>query len=148
MEHIKDDLAFLQSLRRSLCAGGRFYCTVPAYSILWSADDVAAGHYRRYSGASLRRVLQAAGFQVEYLTPIFSWLVAPVFLARALPSRVGLRSTAKAGSNTTIQSDHSLSVRLQPVVASIHDWEARQVAAGRRLSVGTSLLCVARSQGS
>lgn len=148
LEHIGDETGFLQEIRRVLRPGGWFYCTVPACQWLWSADDVAAGHHRRYSGPALRRSLQAAGFQVEYLTPIFSWLVVPVFLARALPSRLGLRSTAKAVSNSTVRSDHTLPVALQPLVASIHGWEARRVAAGRRMPIGTSLLCVARSQGS
>lgn len=148
LEHIGDEAGFLREIRRVLRPGGRFFCTVPAYQWLWSADDDAAGHYRRYSEFSLRRTLQTAGYHVEYLTPIFSWLVAPVFLARALPSRLALRTAAKAVSNTTIQSDHTIAGPLQTVVASIHDWESRRVAAGRRLPFGTSLLCVARSQGS
>ncbi len=49
IEHIEDDLAFLQSIRNLMKKGGRLYATVPAYSFLWSEEDIFAGHFRRYA---------------------------------------------------------------------------------------------------
>ena len=66
LEHIEDDLAFLQSIGNLLIEGGRLYATVPAYSFLWSADDAQAGHFRRYAAKDLGHVLQAAGFEIEF----------------------------------------------------------------------------------
>ncbi len=91
LEHIEDDEDFLRKVFRCLAPGGRLFLTVPAFPCLWSADDDYAGHYRRYTRQSLARVLQKAGFRVEYSTYIFSLLPAPIFLFRALPSRLGRR---------------------------------------------------------
>jgi 2-polyprenyl-3-methyl-5-hydroxy-6-metoxy-1,4-benzoquinol methylase len=54
LEHIDDEQAFLREIRRCLAPGGRIYLSVPAGRWLWSDDDVQAGHFRRYTCASLR----------------------------------------------------------------------------------------------
>lgn len=91
LEHIDDDTAFLRRVNDVLTPGGRVYLTVPARQFLWSTEDTAAGHYRRYSPAALATPLERAGFDVEFLTTIFWLLPAPIFLFRSLPSRLGLR---------------------------------------------------------
>lgn len=91
IEHVEDDLAFLRALRTILVPGGRLYATVPAFQALWSADDVSAGHFRRYSTAELERLLMAAGFGIDYSTYFFWCLPLPILLFRALPSKLGLR---------------------------------------------------------
>ena len=48
IEHVADDLQALKELFRTLRGGGSLLVTVPALRILWSAHDVANGHYRRY----------------------------------------------------------------------------------------------------
>ncbi len=48
MEHIEDDLNFLKSIKELMKKNARLYVTVPSYSFLWSAEDVFAGHFRRY----------------------------------------------------------------------------------------------------
>lgn len=146
IEHIKDDAAFLREIRHALQPGGRFYCTVPAANWLWSADDTAAGHYRRYTTSTLTRQLETAGFEVEYVTPFFTWLVVPVFTLRTLPSRLGRRQAARAASADTIRSDHRMPSVLQRAIAPIHAWELQRIIGGRSLPFGTSLLCVARAR--
>ena len=93
LEHIKDDVAFLKTIRKLLLPGGRLYLTTPAHQMLWSADDVFAGHYRRYSTASLSATLREAGFSVLFSTYIFSFLPVPIFLVRTVSSKLGLRSS-------------------------------------------------------
>ena len=90
LEHMRDEAAFLARLRDLLADGGRLYLTVPGGPLLWSADDVYAGHYRRYTLASLRAALERAGFEVEFATSIFSMLPPLIWLGRSLPSRMGL----------------------------------------------------------
>lgn len=91
LEHIQDDAAFLRALFDLLAPGGRVYLTVPAFQALWSADDDYAGHYRRYRLPGLRRALQQAGFRMLFSSYFFALLPLPIFLVRALPSRLGLR---------------------------------------------------------
>ena len=38
LEHIKDDISFLKTVKDLLIPGGRLYITVPAYSFLWSVE--------------------------------------------------------------------------------------------------------------
>jgi SAM-dependent methyltransferase len=91
LEHVEDDTAFLRRLHAALRPHGRVYLTVPARQFLWSAEDAAAGHYRRYSPKSLAATLARAGFDIDFLTTIFWLLPVPIFLFRTLPSRMGIR---------------------------------------------------------
>jgi len=145
VEHIPDDLAFLRELRAALRPGGRFYCTVPAWPALWSDEDDSAGHHRRYTPHSLARVLRAAGFEVEFLSPFFGWLMAPVFLLRALPSRLRRAPAAPHQWDERTTADHQLPAALAPFVAQLHARELAALRARRCLRTGTSLLCVARN---
>ena len=93
LEHIQDDSAFLNSIRSTLTRSGRLYLTVPAFNVLWSHDDVVAGHFRRYASPSIRRTVTQAGYRVDFLTHLFFPLPLPIFLSRALPTKAGLRKT-------------------------------------------------------
>lgn len=141
VEHIEHHVDFLADMRAHLRQDGRVYLTVPAFRTLWSAEDVAAGHYRRYSPSRLRRTLAQAGFAVEYLSAMFAWLPLPVFLARSLPTRLGLRSA---------ESEQGAREHLLPrgvagrVIARALEMERNAIAAGRSLPVGGSLIAVAR----
>lgn len=147
LEHLPDDLGFLRGLRDSLKSGARFYCTVPALSALWSAEDDYAGHYRRYSRESLRAVLQAADFQVEFISYFFAWLVLPVFALRALPTRLGLKNRTRVGTLESIRAEHRLPPPLGGVIGRCEEWELARLRARRPIGWGTSLLCVARANG-
>lgn len=142
LEHISNDVGFLGTVRDLLAPGGRVYLTVPAFQQLWSVDDDYAGHYRRYSRASLGRVLGEAGFEVEFSTYIFFMLPAPIFLMRTLPAKLGLR---KKESWDRYQQEHGS----QPgwvgrVLDLLLDWELAQLHRRRAMPVGGSCLVVAR----
>ncbi len=105
IEHIEDDHAFLGSVFELISQGGYLYATVPAYSFLWSEEDVNAGHYRRYSRASISNVLESAGFEIEFASYIFRPLPLPIFILRTLPFRLGM-SRGKKGPND-LSRDHA-----------------------------------------
>ena len=85
IEHIDDDTKFLHTIRDYLVKGGRLYATVPAYSLLWSKDDVYAGHFRRYRRKELEDKFTKTGFSLNYSTYLFSFLPLPIFLFRKIP---------------------------------------------------------------
>ena len=91
VEHIEDDQAALRGFYESLAPGGRVYLAVPAYSWLWSYEDKAAGHFRRYTVSRLKKRVVEAGFATLYATYFFACLVAPLFAVRTVPSALGLR---------------------------------------------------------
>lgn len=142
VEHIEDDDNFIATIRDLLRPRGRLYCTVPALEFLWSHEDVMAGHFRRYTPASLQELLCRNGMRPEFMTPIFAWLVGPVFMCRTIPFRLGMRHrrTVAAG----IKADHSLPFWAESVIRQQHASEIRRITCGRTMSFGTSLLCVAR----
>jgi SAM-dependent methyltransferase len=89
IEHIEDDRGFLTQARELLAADGRLYLTVPCHQWLWSGADVHAGHFRRHTRASLEALLDGL-FRIDYISGFFRPLVAPLYLLRALPYRLGL----------------------------------------------------------
>lgn len=143
VEHIGDDLGFLAALEKLMIPGGRLYITVPAYRWLWSGEDVAAGHSRRYTVPMLRRVLEQAGHQVEFATYLFGFLPLPIFLCRALPYRLGFPS--KKIAEETIRSDHEVGNPLVNGILSIlTSRELVKLDNLRPLRVGASCMAVAR----
>jgi SAM-dependent methyltransferase len=140
LEHLPEDQEILRLAGRSLRPGGKLLLTVPAHQSLWSYFDDAAGHCRRYSSKDIRRKLENAGFEVEFLTE---------FMACIFPLVWGYRKLAGRGkkSNSTRQLA-SEEFRLLPVINGVLtgmlSLEAKWVSRGRALLIGTSLLAVAR----
>jgi SAM-dependent methyltransferase len=105
IEHIEDDKAFLEHMHALLKPSGMLYATVPAYSSLWSDEDVLAGHYRRYSLPQITERLTDAGFEVVFSSYFFRLLPLPIFLLRALPYK--LRSARNVPATHSAERDHS-----------------------------------------
>lgn len=141
LEHIEDDKEFLSHLYQLLQPGGRLYVSVPAFNWLWSADDVHAGHFRRYRSQILEESLRETGFNVEYSTYFFSHLVVPLFMKRSIPSRVGLR---KRSIGTTAAAEHRLqSGMIQKVLNALSSRETKRISTKKRIAFGTSCLAIA-----
>lgn len=140
LEHISEDQETLRLVHESLRPGGKLLLTVPAHQFLWSYFDDAAGHCRRYSSEGIRRKLEKAGFEVEFLTE---------FMACIFPLVWGYRKLSGLGKKpNSIRQLASEEFRLLPVVngllVGMLSLEAKWVSRGRALPIGTSLLAVAR----
>src|SRR5690242_17435252 len=61
IEHIDDPASFMRSALYHLKPGGYVFINVPALQSLYSKFDVAVGHCRRYSKATLEAELAKAG---------------------------------------------------------------------------------------
>ena len=64
LEHIEDDVAAVGTLGTALRPDGRLVLLVPAHPGLFSELDRAFGHYRRYTRASLTRIVDRAGLRI------------------------------------------------------------------------------------
>ena len=64
-EHIQDDVVALREIRQKLKPGGTLLIYVPAFTCLWTSLDEKLCHYRRYTKAILRRLVEQEGFVVE-----------------------------------------------------------------------------------
>ena len=142
LEHVEDERGFLRRVHAAFKPQGRLYLTVPARQLLWSAEDDAAGHYRRYSPGSMRAALQGAGFDIEFLTTIFWLLPVPIFLFRSLPSRMGIRRDKEL---THARAEHLTSAGpLRAAVEWLQSAELVAIRSRRAALFGASLLVAAR----
>ena len=66
IEHVEHDGELAKKIYGSLHNNGVLCVTTGAYQWLWSKHDVSHKHFRRYTKSSLCRVLESAGFTIEY----------------------------------------------------------------------------------
>ncbi len=140
MEHIEDNAGTLRNLNRKLKLNeGRLYITVPAFSWLWSAEDVKVGHFRRYTLKQLVRLVEEAGFQIEYASYFFSLLPLPIFLLRTLARRPSEKSVQDKGPEV---SDHKR--EFPALIKKIFAWEVASMANSKKIPIGSSIFLRAR----
>ena len=70
LEHIEEDVRALEAMASTVDPGGNVVLLVPGYPSLYGEFDRAVGHVRRYTPATLRRAVEAAGLQVTTLKPV------------------------------------------------------------------------------
>ena len=64
LEHIADDEAELEAMRRTLAPRGRAFIFVPALRWLYGSFDARIGHVRRYAKSELEEKVARAGFKI------------------------------------------------------------------------------------
>ena len=137
LEHIPDEQGILRAIHARMAPGGRLYIAVPAYQWLWSQEDDLAGHFRRYTGRTLRRAMESAGFRVEFQTDPFAPLPPPIFAIRSIPYRRGVRLPAEVFAERGA-AEHGGSSLLNRVL----ELEAKWIGTGRPIWFGSSCLAV------
>jgi hypothetical protein len=118
---------------------GRLLITVPAFMFLYGRQDVVSEHKRRYRRGPLVRLLEAAGFEVEYAT-YFNTILFPPIAAMRLLRRVFPEKNGATGA-----SDFELRLP-QPIERTLESlFSFERHAVGRaQLPFGISILCSAR----
>jgi SAM-dependent methyltransferase len=134
LEHVEEDAATLEVVRRYLAPGGVAVLTVPAYRALFGPHDVALHHKRRYERAELEAKLRAAGLAPMRISFINMGLAPLAFVLRWMERTLG-RDRA-AGTNTP-------PFIVNEVFAAIFGAEAALLRAVN-LPFGLSLMAVAR----
>ena len=134
VEHLDDDLAGLREMRRVLRREGRALLFVPAFMFLWGVQDDISNHRRRYTMKRLKRVVRAAGFEVERATYVNISFFAPILFGRLLMRATGLRPASE--NNITIGS-------LNGVLGKLLAAE-RGPLRYLNFPFGVSIICVAR----
>lgn len=94
IEHLKDDLGALKSLRNRLAPGGHIIVMVPAMNFLYGSLDRSFGHYRRYNKKMMRDLYRETPFDLvkdEYVNVVgmFGWfLYGKIFKHQNLPQQL------------------------------------------------------------
>jgi SAM-dependent methyltransferase len=135
--NIRDDVAAIAEIARTLKPGGGLILLMPAYQWLWSMHDIATAHQRRYDARTLSDKLTRAGLRVERVGHINA-LLFPIVAALRLLRR------ARGEANKPVHSDLApLPHALNTILAALFGLEAR-VAAWIDLPFGVSVFAVAR----
>lgn len=132
LEHISDRAAFLKKIHTLLRPKGKLFVAVPAFQWLWSDEDVHVGHYLRYTKGILKREATAAGFDKLFDSYFFSFLVLPIGLFRAIPSKL------KVMSEVDPSKDHAEAPYLQKALR----FEINRLKKGKSIGMGSSLMGV------
>lgn len=101
LEHVEHDREMLGRLISWLKPGGVILITVPADQRLWSKQDVALGHYRRYEPESLRELWSDEPVSELFLTP-FNARLYPLIRAVRTASRLTGRSFGSEDSDMRV----------------------------------------------
>lgn len=142
LEHIQQDYDFISMIKTKLIPNGRVYITVPAHNFLWSDFDSGAGHFRRYSLSSIKKLLTKTGFSVVYGTYFFSFLLAPIFLRRTLPYRLNF---IKKYNLEKMKSEHSIkNPFINKILRKLSHAEALTITKKIMIPLGTSCFIVAQ----
>jgi SAM-dependent methyltransferase len=153
LEHLEHDRPAARHVHNLLAPGGFFLLTVPALPALWSRHDDANLHYRRYTKATLRAVLAAAGLDILSLQYYFGWTVLPMGLRRVLaPGKPTPGKAARGGGGAGHggeAEEYVVRVPPAPVNAAMYAvTRAEQVVLGGvGVPVGSSLIAVCRRGG-
>lgn len=90
IEHIEDDLKFIESIYNCMNRKGRLYLTAPAFNLIWSKNDEWCGHFKRYRLKDLIKLLNKVGFEIKFSSYMFFVLPVPIFFFRSIPGKFGL----------------------------------------------------------
>jgi SAM-dependent methyltransferase len=143
IEHIDNDTATLKECHRLLEDKGLIIITVPAYNFLYSNNDRAAHHKRRYTTSGIRRKVESVGFRVIKLTYINTWLfpiiVCALFFIKLKEALFPVSNPDKTNISFPIPKP------LNTVLTTIFCSESYLL---KRISfpVGHSLICIAEKK--
>ena len=140
IEHLDDDVAFLENVADLVAPGGRIVVAVPAFQFLWSKHDETFEHRRRYSAGQLEAVIRAAGLTPERRTYTNALLFPVAAVWRILSYRLGLGRFAPETDFWAVPA------WLNGLLTRLYDLEA-WLLLRFDLPVGVSLVCIARRDG-
>jgi SAM-dependent methyltransferase len=138
LEHIENDQRAVEEWKRVLSPGGTLLIFVPALKFLWSRHDEVNQHFRRYSAAKLRAVIQNAGLLVER-TSYWNFLLTFPGLALALFRRALSAAISNQNTGDLVRLPKIINEMLYRLV-----WTENQALRLMDFPLGTSAFVIAR----
>lgn len=138
LEHIEEDETVLAEMLRTLRPGGGIAITVPQHPWLWSQQDEAACHVRRYRVGEMREKILRAGFKVEFETSFVSLLLPAMIASRMAQHK------ERADKGKGMVSELRLPTLVNRIFEGAMNMERLFIRLGLRFPAGGSLLLIAR----
>ncbi|MFC1626931.1 class I SAM-dependent methyltransferase [Patescibacteria group bacterium] len=138
IEHLKDDQEMLNKIADVLKKQGVAIITVPAYQWLFNYWDEMLGHKRRYTTQSLKNIISADKFEIEYLG-YFSMFIFPVAMIVRIIKKI-FGTTETSDFQTTPWPWISV-----PVI-KFFNYIERMLLSVISLPFGLSVICVIRKK--
>jgi len=139
IEHIEDDIAVIENVKKALLPNGYFFISVPQYMWMWSKTDDIAYHKRRYTRKELKTKLVNAGFKVEYIGSFVFALFPFMMISRLL---------SKGKKAETKSTDHTGELQMNPLLNKLFTILMKidevLIKIGFQLPFGGSIICVAK----
>jgi 2-polyprenyl-3-methyl-5-hydroxy-6-metoxy-1,4-benzoquinol methylase len=80
IEHIENDVEFMDNLRALLRPDGIMLVTVPAYEFLWSGEDYVSNHVRRYTLEGFKKKIKKTNLNIEKISYFNFLLFVPIVI--------------------------------------------------------------------
>lgn len=142
LEHVKDESKALGELHRVCQKNGWLIITVPAFSFLWSENDISTHHQRRYTSSDLREKIEQHGFKVEKISYL-NFFLFPLFLLWLIIDKLKLAFLKKPKAQSTLSI--SLPKMINQFLTFIFSSESIFLPK-INFPFGLSLICLAREE--
>ena len=129
----------ISEMVRILRPGGSAVINVAALDMLKGDHSALGGEVRRYTKPELRSKLEAAGFQIKRLTYTNASLFPITAAVRALQRLRGVKNEAENQGDFYVPP-----APINTLFSGVLAAEAKLVASGINMPVGSSLLCLAK----
>lgn len=142
IEHIEDDVKFLNDLFYKIPVKSKIYINVPSFKFLWSEVDEVAGHYRRYNEEDVKRILENTDFKLIDKGYYFSFYVLPMFLLRVVPYFFGVKKGKKKIFEEEVANHKGKAGIVNSYISWRHKRNLNRLKAGKKNLFGTSMYIV------
>ena len=136
-------------LRKKMKRKGICLITVPAFMCLWSSEDDAAGHFRRYRLNSLCKLLESCGLEICYKSYFMGFLFIPILIVRVFFERIGLlkRQDERTDEERKIIAESQFKSNIglvNTILAFFERIELKIMNKQNRVPFGSSIIIVAK----
>jgi hypothetical protein len=146
LEHIEDDVAFLQDLmaQPAIDAQTVFAITVPAFNGLYCKHDQWLGHYRRYSQALLKQRVEAAGLLPLDGGYFFASLLIPRYIQKVIENLRKSQDMGRQGIGGGMKKGFSFSLYEKFLLADFYFFRWLHRRGIRFPGLSTYIICKRR----
>lgn len=135
VEHVKDDHKAVEEVSRVLKPAGTAVIIVPAYQWLWSRNDIAYHHHRRYNVNSIKKLVKSKDLGITFIS-FFNTILFPVFVIFTMFSKFSGRKQ----DSTVLKPVPGIFNFLLTKVMQFERWLI--IKTGTRMPFGSSIILI------